>query len=60
MLYRGDLLEQAKSRIVNDRREFDDGQLPKTDFVIDTEKNTIEEAADLVYRLYQKKISIVK
>lgn len=55
MLYRGDALEEAKKRIANDRKQFAEGELPKTDFTIDSEKISIEEAADLVYRYYTKK-----
>lgn len=55
MLYRGDALDEAKKRIANDRKQFADGQLPKTDFTIDSEKISIEEAADLVYRYYTNK-----
>lgn len=52
MLSRGDLPEYALNRIEHDRVEFAPSKLAKTDFTIQTEKYSIEEVADLVYKQY--------
>lgn len=56
MLSRGDELEKAKNRIINDRVAFHPNNIPKVDFVIDSENQTVEQVADEVYKLYQNKI----
>ena len=60
MLYRGDTLEHAKTRLENDRHDFNPDQLCATDFIIDTEKFDIEQVADLVYKHYYKKLEALK
>ncbi len=57
MLVRGDSLEMIKKRIANDKICFSDDQYEKIDYTIDTDKYTIEEVTDMIYSLYQKKIS---
>jgi guanylate kinase len=56
MLERGDKKEDAIKRIENDRKVFDDGQIPTVNYQIDSEQRSIEEVADLIYELYQKHI----
>ena len=52
MLERGDKEEDAKRRLENDRKVFTKDNIPKTNFVIDSENKNIEEVADEVYKLY--------
>ena len=54
MLERGDKKEDAIRRIENDRKVFDNGQIPPVDYQIDSESYSIEEVADYIYKLYQK------
>ena len=56
MLERGDKEEDAKKRIVNDRKTFANENIPPVDFRIDSENMTIEQVADEVYRLYWLKL----
>ena len=58
MLERGDKEEDAKRRIENDRRVFDNNQIPDVDYKIDSENRSIEEVADLVYQLYTKHLGL--
>jgi guanylate kinase len=60
MLYRGDTLEHAKTRLENDRRDFSTDRMCATDFIIDTEKFDIEQVADLVYKHYSKTLEALK
>ena len=52
MLERGDKEEDAKRRIENDRKLFAKNNIPKTNYVIDSENKNIEEVADEIYQLY--------
>ena len=56
MLERGDSEADAHRRIENDRRIFAETEIPKVDFRIDSENMDIEQVADVVYRLYCKKL----
>ena len=56
MLERGDKKEDAIRRIENDRKIFAKGNIPKTNFYIDSENKSIEEVADEIYRLYSKHV----
>ena len=58
MLERGDKEEDAKRRIENDRKVFDNNQIPNVDYKIDSENRSIEEVADLVYQLYTKHLGL--
>ena len=58
MLERGDKEEDAKRRIENDRKVFDNDQIPDVDYKIDSENRSIEEVADLVYQLYTKHLGL--
>ena len=58
MLERGDKEEDAKRRIENDRKVFDNNQIPDVDYKIDSENRSIEEVADLVYQLYTKHLGL--
>ena len=54
MLERGDKKEDAERRLENDRKIFAKNNIPKVNYVIDSENKSIEEVADEVYRLYQE------
>ena len=58
MLLRGDSDENANRRIVNDRVAFAKSEICDVDFEIDTEHNSIDEVADMVYKLYKEKLQI--
>lgn len=56
MMYRGDKEEKIKERLQNDIVDFDIKKIGHTDFVIDTTNIDIDEACDLIYKLYKEKI----
>jgi guanylate kinase len=56
MLYRGDLLSDARQRIKNDQHDFKIEKIGNVDYTIDTDVHDIEQVTDLVYELYQKKL----
>ncbi len=58
MLERGDKEEDAKRRLENDRKVFNNNQIPDVDYKIDSENRTIEEVADLVYQLYMQHLGL--
>lgn len=60
MLDRGDKIENALSRIANDKEVFKDELLPKVDYHIDSENYTIEEVCDMVYDIYKKHLEGLK
>lgn len=53
MLERGDKLEKAKERIINDREAFKAENIPEVDYHIDSETTSVEQVADEVYRIYK-------
>lgn len=55
MLQRGDSVENASRRIINDRTAFAKSNICKVDFNIDSESNSVEEVADIIYKLYKSK-----
>lgn len=57
MLGRGDDPKAVQSRIINDRTAFNDSLLDLVDDVIDCESGSIEELAERVYSLYQKRLA---
>lgn len=59
MTIRGDDPEAIEKRINTDREDFSFNNVGKTDFVIDTEKISIEEVADSIYKLYIGKLSAI-
>ena len=54
MLERGDKKEDAVRRLENDRKIFAKGNIPKTNYYIDSENKSIEEVADEIFRLYSE------
>lgn len=56
MLERGDLLENAKSRIEHDKKAFVEESLPVVDYHINTEIFNVEEVADLINKVYKEAI----
>ena len=56
MLQRGDSVENASRRIINDRTAFARANICKVDHNIDSEKHSVEEVADIIYKLYQDHI----
>ena len=57
MLLRGDKEEDAKRRIAHDKKAFHPSNIADVDFHIDSENNSIEEVAALVYKLYKETIA---
>lgn len=57
MINRGDSIENAHDRLLNDKREFVEQKLKNVDYKIDTSTLSIEEVADKIYQLYIEKIS---
>lgn len=49
---RGDPEEKIKERLKNDRVSFNKEKIDKTDFVIDTDDDSIEDITDDVYKKY--------
>jgi len=56
MLFRGDPIEKAKSRIENDKTAFDPKKIPVVDVHIDSETTNVAEATELVYDFYIKEL----
>ena len=54
MRFRGDSEDNIRSRLENDRIDFDLAKMPKPDFIIDSSTKTIEELTDEVHDLYLK------
>ncbi|MDY4848721.1 MAG: AAA family ATPase [Bacilli bacterium] len=57
MLLRGDEVNKAKNRILNDREAFNPKLLEEADFHIDSEHQTVEEVAKIVYDLYTHELA---
>ncbi len=53
MLNRKDTEENAKKRLINDKKEFTEDKLAPIDYIIDTSKISIDEVADKIYKLYK-------
>ena len=56
MIDRGDLEEKIVSRLAHDRTAFDPSKLPYVDYHIDSETTTVEEVADMIYKIYNEEI----
>lgn len=56
MRSRGDAEDKIKQRLENDIIDFDKKKIGSTDYVIETDDITIEEAADLIYKKYKEKL----
>ena len=56
MVLRGDKVENVKQRIKNDVVDFSLEKIGKVDYVINTEKYSIEEVSDLIFKLYKEKL----
>ena len=54
---RGDKEENIAQRIENDINDFSLDKIGKVDFIINTEKQSIEETSDLIYKLYKEKLN---
>ena len=54
---RGDKKENIAQRIENDINDFSLDKIGKVDFIINTEKQSIEETSDLIYKLYKEKLN---
>lgn len=55
MTMRGDKEEDIKKRIESDKTRFSIDKLDHIDYVIDSDKNSIQELAKSVYELYKKR-----
>jgi guanylate kinase len=53
MISRGDKIEDAKKRIINDKVAFKKAFIAKVDFIIDSENATLEELAKEIFNKYQ-------
>lgn len=58
MLIRQDSIEAAHSRIDNDSVIFDENILPKYDYLMNTDENSIEEIANQIYKIYIDKLRV--
>lgn len=56
MISRGDKEENIQKRLTNDVVDFSLDKIGEVDFIIKTNKKTIEETADEIYKCYLKKI----
>lgn len=56
MLQRGDSVENASRRIINDRAAFAKSNICRVDYNIDSEHHSVEEVADTIYKLYKDQI----
>ena len=59
MLLRGDHPEAIQKRLENDKTDFSYNNVGRTDFVIDTEKISVEEVADSIYKLYIGRLATI-
>lgn len=55
MLERGDDPEIAKKRVEHDKAAFQKDKLPKVDYHIESEKSSVEQVTDEIYRIYMKR-----
>ena len=56
MLSRGDNVEDAKKRIINDRIVFNKDVSSEVDFIIDNENNSLDEVTKKVFDLYKEEL----
>ena len=56
MLQRGDTVESASRRIINDRTAFARSNICKVDYNIDSEHYSVDEVAETVFKLYNEKL----
>lgn len=56
MLRRGDSEENAKERIKNDKKAFDQSKLVKANYVIDSEQGNEKEIAEIVFKAYKREL----
>ena len=54
MIIRKDDIKKAHSRIENDHTAFKEENMPKYDYLLNTDEITIEQAADIVYSKYKE------
>ncbi len=59
MLLRGDHPDAVAKRLETDRVDFSYNHVGRTDFVIDTEKISVEEVADSIYKLYIGRLATI-
>ncbi|MBR2506184.1 MAG: guanylate kinase [Bacilli bacterium] len=57
MIERGDSIENAKQRILNDKVAFNKKHMCDVDFKINSENTTIEEVSNEIYQKYLEKIN---
>lgn len=56
MINRGDNIEDAKKRILNDRVVFTKDVSSKVDFIIDNENNSLDEVTKIVFDIYKEEL----
>ena len=54
MHLRGDDEEKIKNRLIHDREAFKAENIPQVNYHIDSETKSVEEVADMIYRIYQE------
>ena len=60
MILRKDEVELAKKRIINDRIAFNEANLSKVDYVVESDKLAIDELSQKIYELYQNHLKNLK
>ena len=57
MRFRGDDPESIKRRLLGDADTFDESRMPKVDYVLDCDEETVADIAGKIYSLYQQRIN---
>ena len=57
MHLRGDDECKIKNRLLHDREAFKEENIPQVNYHIDSETKSVEEVADMIYRIYQEFLS---
>lgn len=52
MIARGDSIEKAQKRIANDKVAFCKENIPKVNYIVDSEYPNVDQVADYVYQIY--------
>lgn len=58
MILRGDNIKDVEQRLINDKVDFDQKNIEKTNFEIDGDNLTIRQMSELIYNNYKKTVKI--
>lgn len=58
MILRGDNIKDVEQRLINDKVDFDQKNIEKTNFEIDGDNLTIQQMSELIYNDYKKTVKI--